>query len=577
MCGIAGTIGSADTAVVTAMTAALRHRGPDGDGLHADPDGHFAFGHRRLAIIDLSAGGRQPMAWAEGRFWITYNGELYNYRDLRRDLEQAGCVFRTASDTEVVLAAYATWGDECLRRFRGMFALALADRARGEVLLARDRLGIKPLLYTVRPEGVLFASELRALRASGRIPDALDRQALWAYLSQGAIPQPSTILAAVRMLPPGALLRVGFDGRPRGEPRSWWDLAEAAAVLRPQLDGMGLEDAAAALRQRLEEATRCHLVADVPVGAFLSGGVDSAAIVALMRQVGGGPVRTFTVGFPATPGAYDERRAAAATAAALGTAHHAVVIEPADVGEAFEAVVDALDQPSLDGANTWFVSRAAAAHGKVALTGLGGDELFAGYPHFRRHQLADRLRRRLPVPGPLWSALRLLPERFRHNLMLPALNESERLATLRCRMGDRARRRALDDAFLEALTALPATPPMPGPQEAADRRWPDVVARLSAAEVRGYLVNTLLRDGDAMSMAHGLELRPILLDHEVVAFALALPSALKIRHGRGKAVFSAALADLLPPAVLSRPKRGFELPLHAWLAGPLRERAEAAF
>ena len=391
MCGIAGTIGRADAAVISAMTAALRHRGPDDGGTRLDPGGAFAFGHRRLAIIDLSAAGQQPMSWAEGRFWITYNGEIYNYRELRRELEARGCVFRTRTDTEVLLAAYATWGEDCLRRLRGMFAFAIADGATRRVFLARDRFGVKPLLYVESPGLLLFASELRAFTAAGQVPQQIDREAVWHYLSFGSIPPPRTIFQGVRSLLPGHAMTVGFDARLLRAWR-WWDIATASQVHTETVARLDFPRAAAALRGQLEEATRYHLVADVPVGAFLSGGVDSAAMVALMRHHVTDPIRTFTVAFGEQHRDLSEAEPAAQTARALGTQHQEVTVTDAEAATSFDALLDALDQPSLDGANTWFVARAAAAQVKVVLTGLGGDELFAGYPHFRRHQLAARLR-----------------------------------------------------------------------------------------------------------------------------------------------------------------------------------------
>ncbi len=570
MCGIAGTIGLADPTVIAAMTASLRHRGPDDDGTHVDPAGAFAFGHRRLAIIDLSPAGHQPMSWAEGRLWITYNGEIYNYRELRRELEGCGCSFRTQTDTEVLLAAYATWGEECLHRLRGMFAFAIADAARRRVFLARDRFGVKPLLYAESAGRLLFASELRAFTAAGVVSTQIDHNAVWHYLSLGSVPSPRTILQQVRSLPPGHAMTVSFDARPLRRWR-WWDIATAAQAHADAVARLDFVTAAAALRERLDEATRYHLVADVPVGAFLSGGVDSAAMVALMRRHVTAPIRTFTVAFGDCHLDLSEARPAAETAHALGTQHHDVTVSDAEAAASFDALLDALDQPSLDGANTWFVARAAAAQVKVALTGLGGDELFAGYPHFRRHQLAARLRAACGNSSALLAPLRLLPERCRHNLMLPALDDGERLGTLRCLMTCREKCRVLNPDLLDSVTQDP-----PEALLNPDPGGLDTIARLSQVELEGYMARTLLRDGDVMSMAHGLETRPILLDHELAAFAFALPSACKLRHGRGKAIFSAALAGLLPDEIARRPKRGFELPLLRWLSGPLLERADAA-
>lgn len=561
MCGIAGMIGGAGRDAAERMTASLAHRGPDGFGLEFWPEQGLAFGHRRLAIIDLTEAGHQPMLSADGRLAVTFNGEIYNYRELRAQLAARGHGFRTHSDTEVLLAAYTEWGDGCLDRLRGMFAFALADFRRREVLLARDRFGIKPLVWAQAGGGFLFASELRALLASGRVARTPDPQAIWDYLSLGSVPPPATILAGARALLPGHALRVGFAGDLRREWR-WWSLPEAVPPA-----ALSFADAAAALRERLDDAARAHLVADVPVGAFLSGGVDSAAMVGLMSRLTAEPVRTFTVGFERRHEVFSETAAARQTAEFFGTVHTEVVVSDAEAAANFDAVLAALDQPSLDGANTFFVSRAAGQEVKVVLTGLGGDELFAGYPHFRRHWLAACLPRRLCAP------LRLLPGRFRHNLMLPALNPAERLATLRCQMYDAEKRRILNPDFLAGFAPAPLER-LPEPSLRAGLAAVDQVSRW---ELEGYLPRTLLRDGDAASMAHALEVRPILLDHPLAEFAFSLPAEFKLRGGEGKAVFLAALGDLLPPAVRRRPKRGFELPLLRWLAGPLRARAEDAF
>lgn len=554
-------IGGGGRETAERMTASLAHRGPDGFGVEVWPEHGLAFGHRRLAIIDLTEAGRQPMLAADGQLAVTFNGEIYNYRELRAELAGRGHAFRTRSDTEVLLAAYAEWGDDCLDRLRGMFAFALADFRRREVLLARDRFGIKPLVWAQAGGGFLFASELRALLASGLVSRSPDPQAVWDYLSLGSVPPPATILAGARTLLPGHALRVDFAGGIRREWR-WWSLQEAICPVPASF-----AEAAEALRERLEDAARAHLVADVPVGAFLSGGVDSAAMVGLMSRLTSEPVRTFTVGFERRHEDFSETAAARQTAAHFGAIHTEVVVTDAEAAANFDSLLAALDQPSLDGANTFFVSRAASKEVKVVLSGLGGDELFAGYPHFRRHRLAARLPRRLGAP------LRLLPDRFRHNLMLPALHPAERLATLRCQMHDAEKRRVLNPDFLASFAPAPLER-LPEPSLHGEL---SPVDQLSLWELEGYMPRTLLRDGDAASMAHALEVRPILLDHPLAEFAFSLPSGFKLRGKEGKAVFLAALGNLLPAAVRQRPKRGFELPLLRWLAGPLRPRAEDAF
>jgi asparagine synthase (glutamine-hydrolysing) len=559
-------IGRADRETVERMTETLAHRGPDAAGLQAWPESGLAFGHRRLAIIDLSEAGRQPMQSADGQLVITFNGEIYNYRELRAQLRDRGHEFHTQTDTEVLLAAYAEWGPDCLERLRGMFAFAIADFARREVFLARDRFGIKPLVWARGENCLLFASELRALLASGQVARTPDPQAIWDYLSLGSVPFPATILRDAQALCPGHAMQVSFAGEIQRTWR-WWNLHEVTSASRRQNAGLSAETAAEALREQLADATRAHLVADVPVGAFLSGGIDSAAMVGLMSQLVDQPVRTFTVGFEQQHADFSETAAARQTAEHFHADHTEVIVTDAEAAGSFDDLLQALDQPSMDGANTFFVAKAAAEQVKVVLTGLAGDELFAGYPHFRRHRLAARFPRALCAP------LGLLPDRFRHNLMLPALTESERLATLRCQMYEREKRRVLNPDFLADFQPAP----MARLPEAGLHADLDPIAQVSLYELEGYMARTLLRDGDAMSMAHGLEARPILLDHRLAEFAFALPSACKLAAGQGKAVFLKALGNLLPESVLNRPKRGFELPLLRWLAGPLRDRADAAF
>lgn len=565
MCGIAGIVGSGDATVVEAMVEALHHRGPDGGAVWTDPEARVAMGHRRLAIIDLSEAGQQPMSDASGRYVVTFNGELYNYRALRLELEQAGETFRTHTDTEVLLVAWQRWGLDCLDRLRGMFAFAIWDRHTRTLHAARDRFGIKPLYFAERDGGLVFASELRALLASGLVERRADPTALVDYLRYGAFRQPRTLLAGVHALLPGHWLR-WQDGRlTQG---AWWDLETRTRSLRKALHGISRADATAELRRLLEDAARHHLVGDVEVGGFLSGGIDSTAVVGLMTLASGRPVRTFAVGFTGQHARLSELEFARVAARRHGSIHTEVVIEDADVERAAEALTRDIDQPSIDGTNTWFVSRAVAGELRVALSGLGADELFGGYSHFRRIGLSARL-----APGG-WTALsgltKRLPARLRVPLETLQADEIERLAALR---------RLLDDEAIASLAPTIAAAGEDARAQVARLLHPDLdtAAQVSAFEVSTYLRDTLLRDGDALSMAHSLEVRPLLLDHPLAEFAFALPSRLKHSLTRGKTIFVDSVRDLLPDEVVNRPKRGFELPLGDWLRGPLRERAMAAF
>jgi asparagine synthase (glutamine-hydrolysing) len=568
MCGIAGIFGHAQRDAVLAMGDAMTHRGPDDGGLYVNERADIAFSHRRLSIIDLSASGHQPMSYAGGRYTIVFNGEIYNFAELRGELQALGHRFASQSDTEVVLAAYAQWGAASVSRLRGMFAYAIHDRDAhsddGTVLfLARDRFGIKPLYYAVCADSLLFASELKALLASGRVRRQLDREALWAYLSLGSMPQPRTALAGVRMLPAAHVMRVRRDRS--FETERYWDLAGAAAAWSGEARSLDARSAAHRLRELLEEATRLHMIADVPVGAFLSGGIDSTAVVGLMTQAGARRIRTFSVGFGEgeSDQIADERAWARLAANRFGSEHTEVVVKGKEVAAQFDHLVAAIDQPSLDGTNTYLVSRAASADLKVALSGLGGDELFAGYPHFRRL-------RRAALFGAAHRLARHVPGRLLRDRDLIAAEPSQRYATLR---------NLAEDPAKQALV----NPGLDFPRSPLSRLYAPLlrarcgsIEQTTYVEANRYLADTLLRDADAMAMAHGLEVRPVLLDHRLAEFAFALPASLKL-GAVNKPVLVEAVRDLLPPELLERKKTGFELPLRAWLAGPLRERALDAF
>lgn len=568
MCGIAGVIAAAQdpAPILTRMVAALKHRGPDDEGTFVDPAAGIALGHRRLSVLDVTCGGHQPMVSADGRLIIVYNGEIYNFRELRKDLAKSGHVFRSSSDTEVLLAAYREWGMDCLQRLRGMWAFAIWDRHTRELLLARDRLGIKPLLYTISDGAFLFASEVRALLRSGLVPRALDRSASWHFLSYGAVPQPATIVENVRALPAGHVLRLR-EGGATIEP--YWDVA-AASRERPRPPAY--PEAVAQLRVLLEDAVRYQLVSDVPVGAFLSGGIDSSAIVALASQIAGRAIRTFSVGFDRQHPDLDELRWARLVAERFGCEHTEVHMTERTVASLLDEIVENLDQPSIDGANTYTVAGAARRDVTVALSGLGGDELFAGYPHFRHIAEAAR---RLPEGIPMLSGVadagwtRLVPGRVRRRLGMLVHGPVRRLSSLRRLMTERESTNAFSADFRDGF--LPALPEARVAQ--LMRSELDIAAEVSYVELNTYLRDTLLRDTDAVSMAHGLEVRPVLLDHELVEFAFSLPAEYKLQAGRQKRILVDAVADLLPPEILHRPKRGFELPMVAWLAGPLRGRA----
>ena len=435
MCGISGTIGLADRKVIAAMTDAITHRGPDDRGIFLSADAKIALGHTRLSIIDLSPAAHQPMSYREERFWIVFNGEIYNYLAIRSELEKLGHSFNSTSDTEVLLAAYAEWGTECITHLRGMFAFAIYDRnaeanGRFPIFLARDRFGIKPFYYATVDGVFLFASEIKALLASGLISRQADHQAIWDYLSLGSILQPRTILADVKALLPGHAMTIDSDGE--ANTFQYWDIDKDALRSFSPVGTMDINEAANELRQHLDEATRLHMIADVPIGAFLSGGIDSTAVVGLMSQNVSRPIRTYSIGFESRHSQLNEFQWARIAAERFQCDHTEVVVTEADIASEYDNLVRAIDQPSLDGTNTYLVSKAARADVTVALSGIGGDELFAGYPHFQRFvQAAKWNDTSFPAKTVRDLALRVLPSRLLADRHFLSLDPLARHATIR--------------------------------------------------------------------------------------------------------------------------------------------------
>jgi asparagine synthase (glutamine-hydrolysing) len=572
MCGFAGIVGAAPLpdldSKLAGLQGALVHRGPDGGGLWRNAECTVGLAHRRLAIIDLSEDARQPMSSADGRLTIAFNGEIYNFRELRRELESGGARFSTASDTEVLLHLYDRDGADCVRHLRGMFAFALWDARQGRCLLARDPLGIKPLYVAVAAgpagEQVAFASEIRSLIAAGIVPGDTDPVALQAYLRAGSVPEPLTMVRGVAALPAGSILE--WD-RGRIRRRQYWTLPASrdGAPARDEADEV------ARLRAALVDSIRAHYVSDVPVGVFLSGGIDSTAVVALSRAAGKQDIRTFSIAF-AEQG-YDEARVARRTAAAFGTNHHEWLLDAGTAGGLLDEFFPGLDQPTVDGFNTWCVSRMARERGmKVVLSGLGGDELFAGYPSFRQIPVLTRLGQ---VPRVLrFPAGRLLerhagtPQRRRLGEFLAGAGGLEE-AWQACRSvltHNEAGRLA------DWLTGG-AVGPTPAPA-ATGEALPDepLAARISRLELTHYMRNQLLRDCDVMSMAWGLELRVPFVDRQLAESAAGIPTRLRLAYG--KRLLIRAVPEL-PEWVVNRPKTGFQFPFAHWIQGSWRERFDA--
>jgi asparagine synthase (glutamine-hydrolysing) len=586
MCGICGVVGTErkDEAAIAVrrMLAAIHHRGPDEEGFLERPS--VALGMRRLSIIDL-AGGSQPVWNEDGRVAVVFNGEIYNFRELRESLLSSGHSFRTHSDTEVIVHAYEEWGADCARKFRGMFAFAIWDGRTNpaRMLFARDRLGIKPLYYA-RVSGVLvFASEVRALLASELVPREISPSAVESYVLFGSVAEPETIVAGVFSLPPGYLLAIQDVTSPAGSPKRYWDFSSAAR--EPEFPpASSFSEASRRLRPLLEETVRGHLISDVPLGMFLSSGMDSVALAGLASRESGN-LHTFTVVFPEQ--SFSEAPMARRAAEQFGTTHQEFMLSADDMLHRVDEAIEALDQPTMDGINTYFVSWVARQVGlKVALSGLGGDEVFGGYRTFSQTPRAARLRKLGHwTPEPIRSATAALAIKIAG---VGQSSDAMRKALSLWRSPD-----VLPHAYFFTRTLFPpercsklldhSLPPVfaGGDRNPAEdwRAWMaesaqmaeglDSFAAVSCLEMRSYMVNTLLRDTDAVSMANSLEVRVPLLDHRLVEFVAALPLAAKYRAHQPKALLAEALSDVLPEEVVNQPKRTFTLPWEHWLHGPL--------
>jgi asparagine synthase (glutamine-hydrolysing) len=576
MCGIAGIFihrghGEVDRTLLLRMTDAIKHRGPDGDGFYHAPG--IGLGHRRLAIVDL-AGGDQPMFNEDRTVCIVYNGEIYNFQPLMAELAALGHRFRTRSDTEVIVHAWEEWGEACLDRLNGMFAFALWDGRTETLFLARDRLGEKPLYYSFLPDGrLLFASELKALSCCPELDRQLDPQAIEDFFAYGYIPDPRSIYRGVAKLAPAHCLVVR-RGEPPTAPRAYWDVRFADdSRLRK-------EEVVEELIARLRESVRMRMIADVPLGAFLSGGVDSSGVVAMMAGLKPEPVSTFSISF-GTRG-WDESAHAAEIARRYGTDHHVKTIDPNSF-DLLDRLATIYDEPFGDSSAmpTFRVSEMARANVTVALSGDGGDEVFAGYRRYRWHCFEERVRRVVPqgLRGPLFGTLgRLypkfdrLPRPFRAKATLQELARDPVSAyfssvsicseELRARLFSPALRRALQG--YQAVDLLRHHMSRSGSESA--------LSQVQYADFKTYLPGDILTKVDRASMANSLEVRVPLLDHTLVEWAAQLSPELKLHGPEGKYIFKKALEPHVPDSILYRPKQGFAVPLAAWFRGPLRQR-----
>jgi len=580
MCGIAGILDlggkrEIPRALLSRMNETQHHRGPDAGGLHLEPG--LGLGHRRLSIIDLAT-GQQPLFNEDGSVVVVFNGEIYNYQALIPELASLGHVFRTKSDTEVIVHAWEEWGEACVERFRGMFALALWDRNRETLFLARDRLGVKPLYYAVLPDNqVLFGSELKSLTAHPGLRRELDPLAIEDYFAFGYVPDPRTVYKAARKLPPAHTLTLR-RGQPLAAPREYWDV-------RFTLDNrIGEADAQAELIERLQESVRLRMISEVPLGAFLSGGVDSSAVVAMMAGVSEQPVNTCSISF--SDPAFDESRYARQVAERYKTNHRVDNVDSDDFG-LLDVLARTYDEPYADSSAipTYRVCQLARRHVTVALSGDGGDESFGGYRRYRFHAMEERLRSMLPLSvrrpafgllGRVYPKADWAPQVLRAKTTFQALARSSVEAYFHSVsfLGDDMRGRLYSNAFKAQLGGYSAASVL---QRHAERAGTDdALGLVQYLDLKTYLVGDINTKVDRASMAHSLEVREPLMDHPLVEWLASLPSSFKLRGMEGKHLLKKTMEPYLPSEVLYRPKMGFAVPLTRWFKGPLKQRLRNA-
>lgn len=598
MCGFAGFLATADqssdtlTYSVRRMIEPIVHRGPDAEGTWVDERAGFALGFRRLAIIDVSPAGHQPMRSASGRFVIAFNGEVYNFEALRDELEPFGAVFQGHSDTEVILAAFEQWGIVAsVKRFVGMFAMAVWDTERRELTLVRDRLGKKPLYIYREPGLVTFGSELKALFAGPSFDRAIDQEALSSYLRYLYVPAPRTIFKHARKLPQAHILQLVDPGAPLPAPKPYWSVRQAA------LDGLsnplgGSEgDRLEALDSLLKDAVRCRMRSDVPLGALLSGGVDSSAVVALMQEQAGRPVKTYTIGF--ADAAFDEATHAAAVAKHLGTDHTELCLTGTDTHELVQRLPGIFDEPFADPSQlpTLLVSQLARQQVTVALSGDGGDEVFAGYNRYvlgtrvlpRLNRLPGVLRRPIGagierVPVAAWDRMHAMASQFVSRVPMPHFGERlHKIGHVMHASSIGGMYRSLMSAGWQRPEQIARHQAMDEPAEQLlDAKEPGhLLDRMMLVDQMVYLPDDLLAKLDRTSMAVSLEVRAPLLDHRVVELSWRLPRSLKLRGQVGKWALRQLLYRRVPQSLIDRPKMGFSVPIDRWLRGPLRPWAES--
>lgn len=576
MCGIVGIVdargrGPISREVLDRMNERQHHRGPDEGGLHIEPG--VGLGHRRLSIIDLST-GQQPLFNEDGSVAVVFNGEIYNFHELVPELQALGHVFRTRSDTEVIVHGWEAWGEDCVQRFRGMFAFAIWDRNRQTLFLARDRMGVKPLHYALLDDGTLiFASEIKALLSHPGLDRGLDPLAIEEYFAYGYTAEPRSVFKSVKKLPPASTVTIQ-RGKPVPEPRFYWDLS-----FRP-VGPITEEEAREELIARLRESIKIRLISEVPLGAFLSGGVDSSAVVALMAELSKDPVNTCSIAF-GDP-AFNETKYAQMVADRYHTRHQVEQVDPDDF-DLVDKLATLYDEPYADSSAipTYRVCELARKRVTVALSGDGGDENFAGYRRYRWHMKEERIRSIMPLQlrrsvfgflGLVYPKADWAPRVLRAKTTFQALARDSVEAYFHSVsiMRDEMRKRLFSDSFRRSLNGYEAVEVLRSHAKRAPTDEP--LSLIQYLDIKTYLCGDILTKVDRASMAHSLEVREPLLDHPMVEWLSGLPPAYKLGRGEGKLLFKEAMERYLPNDILYRPKMGFAVPLASWFRGPLRAR-----
>jgi asparagine synthase (glutamine-hydrolysing) len=575
MCGITGIVGntinsSVYQTAIQKMTDAIAHRGPNSQGLWNDE--HCFFGHRRLSIIDLSEAGNQPFISQDGRYILIYNGELYNYKDLKFELQRAEhgsknipYIFKTNTDTEVILASYLRWGNNCMKRFNGMFAFAIWDTGEQKLLIARDRLGVKPLYYQYKNNTLIFASEIRALIYSGIVDKKINQSAVAEYIQYATVHAPNTILQDVKVLMPGNFLELHQDNLTISQ---YWNINDYAKSKQD----LSYKETCAKVNELLTASVERRLIADVPFGAFLSGGIDSSAIVGLMSKVSSDKIQTFNVSFD--EGEFSEAKYAKQISQKFNTQHHEIKLTPTDFLNQLPEALAAIDHPSGDGPNSYIVSKATKQAGiTMALSGLGGDELFAGYDIFKRFYELEKKAWLNIIPakglvGKFISAKKksVQGDKTSEILALNSINGYQAYPINRKLFNQPDYQSLLKNKYNDSNFIFNVIK-----NSTTDKQH--ILSRVSLYEIETYMQNVLLRDADQMSMAVALEVRVPFLDYQLVEFALGVKDEYKFPHTPKKLLID-SLGDLLPNEIVNRPKMGFTLPWKDWLKGDLREFCE---